>query len=257
MARPRHKGFLEFPFKRLSNALANSQKDRPISIERRDNSNLKSVIPSFNDSTRFRSDLPQKMPTSKFGKQKLVGDVPSKSTINGLVGESPLRARNADLNDWPNHETSFHVKKVTRSSMVTKALLQKERAAPGFMSILKGEGRLVRHKASTQTTPQRVRRNAREVESRLPQAKRLQFLQALLKKPLPFLDLHVSFGVSKEMVERLVKNGFLKEVWGSNAIGVTFRLTDRGKTYLRELEASVRFEPKIKEKSLIKLKNKV
>lgn len=48
-------------------------------------------------------------------------------------------------------------------------------------------------------------------------------------------ELHVRFGVSKQTVKRLVKNEFLTEMWGPKAIGVRFKLSKKGKRYLKKL----------------------
>ena len=80
-------------------------------------------------------------------------------------------------------------------------------------------------------------------------------LRALLK-PATFLDLHGRFGVSKETVKSLMKNGPLAEVWGPKTVGLRFKLTRKGKAYLRELEAAARYKPKIREASLIRLKHR-
>jgi len=91
----------------------------------------------------------------------------------------------------------------------------------------------------------------------ISQAKKIQLFQALLKEPSTFLDLHSRFGVSKQTVRRLVKNDILAETWGSKGIGLRFKLTDKGKTYLKELEAAAKFEPRIREKAFIRLKHRV
>jgi len=101
-----------------------------------------------------------------------------------------------------------------------------------------------------------VPRPAEEEIKSLSQAERIRLFRALLKEPLPFLDIHGRFGVSKQIVRGLVKNGFLREIWGPKAIGIRFRLTNKGRMHLRKLEAAAEYEPKMRETTFIKLKQR-
>jgi hypothetical protein len=83
-----------------------------------------------------------------------------------------------------------------------------------------------------------------------------RLFKALLDRSLPFLDLHDRFYVSRQTITRLVKKGFLSETWGSKGVGVTFKLTSKGKTYLRQFEAASTYERKIKESPLTRLKQR-
>lgn len=83
-----------------------------------------------------------------------------------------------------------------------------------------------------------------------------KLFQELLSKPLPFLDLHERFNVSKQTITGLVKRGLLEETWGSDGVGVTFNLTSKGKTHLEELRAGSRYKPTIKRSSLTRLKQR-
>jgi hypothetical protein len=98
-------------------------------------------------------------------------------------------------------------------------------------------------------------RSTRTVKS-LSSAEKIQLLQTLLK-PSTFLDLHGRFGVSKETIKSLIKNGLLAEVWGPKAVGLRFKLTRKGKTSLKELESAARYEPRKSEASRVKLKSRV
>jgi hypothetical protein len=140
--------------------------------------------------------------------------------------------------------------------MVTKALMQKEQAAPRFMSILMRKGKLIRHKVTTQLLGGKNQWSTDDAK-RLPHAKRLQMFQALLNEPLTFLDLHARFEVSKRTIRGLTKKGILRETWGPKAIGVRFKLTNKGKVYLKQVEAAAKYESKIEEKNLIRLKHKI
>jgi hypothetical protein len=81
---------------------------------------------------------------------------------------------------------------------------------------------------------------------------RIHLFKAVLDQPLPFLDLHARFGVSKQTLRRLVKNGLLIEEWGPQAIGVRFKPSRKGKLYLKELVAAAKYESKIAKKDFIR-----
>jgi len=99
-------------------------------------------------------------------------------------------------------------------------------------------------------------RTAQEGISSLSHVERTHLFQALLKEPLPFLDIHGRFGVSKQIIKGLVKSGLLVEVWGPQAIGVRFKLTRKGKIHLKELEAAARTEPRMREITFMRLKHR-
>jgi len=99
-------------------------------------------------------------------------------------------------------------------------------------------------------------RSVAEEAKSISQVERIRLFRALVKEPLPFLDLHGRFGVSKQIVRRLIKNGFLRETWGPKAIGVRFKLTNKGRVHLRELEAAAKYEPTVRETTFIRLKHR-
>jgi DNA-binding Lrp family transcriptional regulator len=81
----------------------------------------------------------------------------------------------------------------------------------------------------------------------------IRLFQAVSDHPLPFLDLRTRFGISKQTIRRLVKNGLLIEEWGPQAIGVRFKPSRKGKLYLKELEEAAKYELKMTKKGLIRL----
>jgi predicted DNA-binding protein YlxM (UPF0122 family) len=76
----------------------------------------------------------------------------------------------------------------------------------------------------------------------------------LLKEPLPFLEIQNRFEVSRQTITRLVKRGLLMESWGSKGVGVRFKLTGKGKACLAQLEEAAKYERRIKESPLTRLK---
>lgn len=113
-----------------------------------------------------------------------------------------------------------------------------------------------RQRTIEQLLMHRTRSPQKEATS-LSSAKEILLFQALFKKPSPYLDLHERFGVSKQTIKRLVKNGLLVELWGPRAIGVRFRLTHNGRAHLKELEAAAKYEPKLERKPFIRLKHRI
>ncbi len=247
MPQSSRKKLLKIPFRPSDAEKKNPQETKGVN-------NIKSVIPSLGDpkNSKQPQGLPPKVLGNKLRRDKIVGDVPEKSTLDHLSGRI-LKSRNVSVNRLPARNAFLLNKKVSSSNIVTKTLIQKEQAAPRFLSILMDKGKLIRHKVTTQLWGQKVEWDTNEPK-RLPHAKKLQLFQALQKEPLPFLDLHVRFGVSKQTIRRLVKNGLLMEMWGPKAIGVRFKLSKKGKTYLRELEVAAKYDSKIKEKGFIRLK---
>jgi predicted DNA-binding protein YlxM (UPF0122 family) len=85
---------------------------------------------------------------------------------------------------------------------------------------------------------------------------KIRFFQALVKEPLPFIDIHTQFNVSRQTITRLVKKGLLMETWGYKGVGVRFKLTSKGKAWLAQLEEASKCEPRIRESPLTRLKQR-
>jgi len=137
--------------------------------------------------------------------------------------------------------------------MITASLMQEESEASKFLSILQGKGRLIRRKTIAQVLGRKSESNSGSGH-RLSDAQRLLLFKALLKKPLPFLEVHSQFGILRPAITSLVKNGFLIEMWGPKAVGVRFKLSDKGEVYLRKLEAASRCDPTMRKSATIRLK---
>jgi len=256
MPQPGRKRVLNIQFKPFDSEIKDSQGYGSLLLKGKGVKSVRSCIPSFGNArerSKRSSSLPLQTLGSKLGRTRIVGGIPSRSRVNVSSGKLPLKSQNILASKLPTRAASLLNKKVS-SSFVTEALLQKEHAAPRFLSLLMGKGRLIRHKA-TQLSERKVWWNAEEAKL-FSHAHRLQLFQVLLKEPLPFLELHGRFGISKQTIKRLVKNGVLTEVWGPKNVGVRFRLTGKGKILLKELEAATRYEPKKRESVLIRLKNR-
>lgn len=256
MPRTSRKKLLKIPFQPFDADKENSRKYGSTLLKGKGVSGLESATPSFCDPNKPKQSpsLVQKVLGSGSRRTEIVGGIPRKSTMNTLSGRLHLKSRNVSVNKLRTRDTSFLDKRVDSPRMEAEGLIQKENAAPQFLSILVGKGRLVRHKTAPSTVRQKVWGDSEETK-RLPYAKKLQLFQALLKEPLPFLDLHVRFGISRQTIKGLVKKGTLAEIWGPKDIGVRFKLTKKGKIYLKEAEAA-EWELRIREKDFIRLKHK-
>jgi len=116
-------------------------------------------------------------------------------------------------------------------------------------------------KLSSRGTPDRVPRFKQILPQKsispLSHVERIHLLQALFDKPLGFLDLHRRFGISKQIVKGLVKNGVITETWASKGVGVKYKLTKKGIGCLRELEAAAECQPNLAKKAFVRLKMKI
>jgi len=86
---------------------------------------------------------------------------------------------------------------------------------------------------------------------------RLRLFKALSNQPLPFLDIHRRFGITKQTLNGFVRRGLVKERWGQKDIGVRFKLTNSGRSYLKQLKAASRLDPKKQKRIFIRLRYKV
>lgn len=256
MPRFNRQSFSKIPSKPSAVGKKNSRKNDSTSPSKGVTVNVRSDAPtSINLKRSKQPTVPHNVLSSEFGEMKTANRMLPKSTIKALPARSPLKSQKAGGGSLPPFCMSPVGKNHIRSDMVSGELMHKELGSSRFLSISVGRGKLTRHRA-TELARQGLPWHSKETK-RLSFAKRLQLFRALSRAPLSFLDLHVRFGVSKQTIRRLVKNHFLVEVWGSNDIGVQFKLTKESKNHLKELEAAAKYDSKIAEKSPIRLKNKI
>lgn len=144
--------------------------------------------------------------------------------------------------------TSSH--RTIASNLKTKASLATE------FDVSSNRIKLAKHRTMEQLLRHKKSSTQEKVLS-LTHVERIRLFQALFKEPLPYLTLHERFDVSKQTIKRLVKNGFIIELWGPRAIGVRFKLTSKGRIHLKELEAAAKYDPALREKPFIRLKHRV
>jgi len=152
-----------------------------------------------------------------------------------------------------SHKLSEFTFKETAGSRAISQFLKKNESLSKF-NAPSSKIKPVKHRTVESLLRYKTRSTQGEVKN-ISHAEEVLFFQVMLKEPLPFLELHSRFGVSKQTIRRLVKNELLAEMWGSKGIGLRFKLTDKGKSYLKDLEAAARCEPKIGEKAFIRLKH--
>lgn len=256
MPRSRRKGVSKISFKRSRLRDYSSEKKGLNSPSVEGKESLKRLKRGFDGPEKAEQPftLPRGLPNSKLQKARMIIGVPAKSDLTPFLTEH-LNPLNIKVNKLTRSNSSLLNRKVSSASTLSEELMQKENTCSRFLSVLVDKGRLIRHRAIHDQLAGRAPSDTEEAEH-LSHAKKLLMLEALEKGPLPFLDLHVLFGVSKQTIRRLVKRGFLSEAWGPKAVGLRFKLSKKGRSYLNELEAASKYESKTTRKDFIRLKNK-
>jgi hypothetical protein len=198
--------------------------------------------------------LPRGFSNISVQKARMIIGAPAKTDLTHSSTEH-LKPLNIEVNKLTGSNTSLLKRKVSSASILSKEFVQKENTSSRFLSVLEDRGRMIRHRVIRDQLAGRALPDTEEAEH-LSHAKALLLLEALEKKPLPFLDLHVLFGVSKQTIRRLVKRGFLSEAWGPKAVGLRFKLSEKGKSHLNDLQAASKYESKTTKRDFIRLKNK-
>jgi hypothetical protein len=130
------------------------------------------------------------------------------------------------------------------SSILPKPLLRRRQASK-FLSVLVNRTKFSKKKRTVLKCHGETAVDT-EKKSHMGQGKKLLLFQSLRREPLTFLELHKRFSVSRQTLMGLVQNGFLKEVWGKNGVGMKFTITTAGKRHLKGLEESASYGPKIR-----------
>jgi len=254
MPTSRYERVLKVPFKRLNTEKENNGQAN--SFHRKtEKSEMKQAVRSFSNLKRSRlvASLPSKTLNSGAKSLKEVDHANKKSNVRFHSASSSLKPRELVLNRIPLQASSILGKNVHGSSIVADGLLQRDNIARPFLSIKTGRERVKKHREIIQQSGPRVLDSETR---RLSHAQMLQLFQGLMKEPLPFLELHGRFGVSKQTVKRLVRNELLNEKWGPKAVGVRFILSDKGEAYVKGLEAVANYEPKARKNVVIRLKQR-
>jgi hypothetical protein len=199
-------------------------------------------------------NLPQRLSGYNSAEARVIGGIPASLGSNSFSAES-LKSPGISLDKLPRNSSNLLNRNVNGSNVLKEDSLRNGSGAPKFLSTLIDERRLVMHKSSRSLSEKEIQSSTEKPEH-LSHARRLQLFQALLKEPLPFLELHVRFGVSKQTMRGFIRRGWLTEMWGPGGVGVRFKLSEKGRNYLRGLVAAAKYETKATHKDLIRLKQK-
>jgi hypothetical protein len=199
-------------------------------------------------------NLPQRLSGYNSAEARVVGGIPANLGSNSFSAE-PLKSPGISLDKLPKNSSNLLNRNVHGSNVLKEDSVRNGSGASNFLSALIDKRRLVVHKSSRSLSEKEIQSGAEKPEQ-LSQAKKHQLFQALLKEPLPFLELHARFGVSKQTMRRFIRRGWLTEMWGQGGVGVRFRLSEKGRNHLRELEAAAKYETKTTQKDLIRLRQR-
>lgn len=181
----------------------------------------------------------------------LAKDLPSMDTLP--------KTRNSATREsmHPNPETSVLSRRKPVLIQDLRSYLKLDRVGIlGVFHHLSGKMRLSKNDRRTRQLKWKTRYDSSENKS-LMHAERIRLFQALSNQPMPFLDIHRRFDLSRQTVEGFVRRGLFEEVWGPKNIGIKFKLTKKGEAYLKRLKEASRFELQQRKKIFISLKHRV
>jgi len=163
------------------------------------------------------------------------------------TGVTPVKfiskVRSSRKKSLPEQEISaFTDRKAANTRIGGNRFKSKVNLVSPFLNVFAVKGRLGKRGVWNQPL-RRERPLSQSSYKPLSHAERIRLFKAVSDQPLTFLELHGRFGVSKQVIENFVRRGLFEEVWGPRDIGVQFRLTEKGKRSLKELEAAASFEP--------------
>ena len=256
MPTSRYERVLKVPFKPLD--IEKENHGRTDSLRREaGKSNVKQEVRSFCNLKRSKlvTSLPSKTLSNGAKRLKDADHIKGKSNnVRFLSADSSLRSRDFVLNRIPIRTASILGKDVRGSNIVAEGLLQRAHLAEPILSLKTGREKVKKHREIIQQLRPRVLDSEK---GRLSHVQMLQLFRALMKEPLSFLELRGRFGVSKQTVKRLIRNGLLNEIWGPKAVGVKLILSDKGTTHLKGLEAAAKYEPNVQKNAIIRLKQAI
>ncbi|UCE43915.1 MAG: hypothetical protein JSV57_06110 [Candidatus Bathyarchaeota archaeon] len=216
-----------------------------ISEERvsRSNLNLKSKIRRLDGSLRISrdSDLPTRGSTQVKAKEE--GRPTSRPVTDANPVKFVSKLGNPPKKGMRKQETSASAdRNISTLRTVSNRFKSETKSVSSFLDVLAKKGTVMRRKAWNR--PARHKSSASQGGYKpLSPTERICLFQAVSDQPLTYLELHEHFGVSKQIIEGFIQKKLFEEVWGPRGIGVKFRLTGKGRRYLRELEAAASINP--------------
>ena len=224
------------------------------SFERRNVHALRLTVPHCHELKRSRDALADLWRDLRgTAKQaKIVGNLPRKSTLKPLSANL-LKPKNVVVGKLAKHILQIDRKSHGSHAMV-ESVEQHENVISGLFSSLISKRNKYRARK-----PARFKEKSQNVGEfiRLPHATELHLFQTLEHQSLPFLELHIRLGVSKHTIRGFVSKGFLTELWGENSVGMRYKLSHKGRTRLNELQTAAEYESRVRERGLIRLKNRL
>jgi len=232
-------------------------KEKALGISNVEGANrLRHLVNHFDGSKKPRHsfNLPQRLFGYNSAEARVVGGIPANLGSNSFSAD-PLKSPGISLDKLPKNSSNLLNRNVNGSNVLKEDSVRNGSGASNFLSALIDKRRLVMHKSSRSLSEKEIQSGAEKPEQ-LSQARRHRLFQALSKEPLPFLDLHVRFEVSKQTMRGFIRRGWLTEMWGQGGVGIRFRLSEKGRNYLRELDGAAKYKTKATQKDLIRLKQK-
>jgi hypothetical protein len=237
---------------------------KPLSIEekalnipnvKRDN-RLRHLVNHLDSSKKphYSFNLPQRLSGYNSAAARVVGGIPANLGSNSFSAET-LKSPGISLDKLPKNNSNLLNRNGNSSNVLKEDSVRNGSRPSNFLSALIDKRRLVMHKSSRSLSEKEIQ-SAAEKPEQLSHAKRHQLFQALSKKPLPYLELHECFGVSKQTMRGFIRRGWLTEMWGQGGVGTRFKLSEKGINHFRELEAAAKYKTKTTQKDLIRLRQK-
>lgn len=249
------KKFLKIKFKSSGTLQRDSNKEDTQNRNSGHIDNSQNIFCQFDGPERTEKplDLPRKFSSSGSQKARIVGGLPVKSKFKHISGETSKSQFSVDT--FSNSNSSLLKRKVKSQRILAPAIIEQEHASSKLLSVLTYTGKMVRNKTDNRFFHTKSMSYA-STKERLSELSKLQLFQTLLRQPLSILDLRTRFGISKQTLKGLCKRGLVAEVWGPETVGLRFKLTQRGKVFLDELEAAAKYDSHIAKKGIIRLKNR-
>lgn len=199
------------------------------------------------------SILLKKLPSSNLVKTRVVGEI-CRNLGSNSFSDKRLKSRDSNLGRIPRKSSNLLSRNVNSHGFLT-GIVTREGPASKFPSAFVDKNKLVMHKSNRPLSRKEVDSNTQRIEH-FSHATALRLFEALSKEPMEFLHLHTNFGVSKRTVRGFVRNGWLTETWGRGGVGIRFKLSEKGRTYLKRLEEYAKYETKPNLRNLIHLKDR-
>jgi hypothetical protein len=155
-----------------------------------------------------------------------------------------------------NKDFLFSLKTATARNRISRTKSKDRESLSGLLKCYMVDARSTKRKLLSHRLTHKSPSNRSERKF-LSHMDRLRLFQALSNQPLPFLDIHRRFGISKQTINGFIKRGLVEERWGQKNIGVRFILTRKGRSYFKQLKAAAHLDPQKQKSIFIRLKQKI